>query len=394
MQQPEGKPFFYVTKTVDPGLISVLENEIIPRLEHDIPNQPTQDELDADPHLSRFTIIVDRAGYSPSFFARMWKKKIAVQTYHKYPGEKWDTNEFHEYISKMPSGESINLKLAERGSYIGEGTTSKSKTKYQAIWVREIRKLKHDDTQGSLVTTNYKSNLIQSYIEMISRWSQENFFSYMRREYNLDRLIDYGLEEINDTIRVVNPIYRKIDSEIRKLNSVLNRKKAKFAGITLEGEIETKKITDFECKKGELLEEINKLQKEIDEKKVERKKNPKHINFKDLPEECKFQQLKAGGKHLIDTIKMIAYRAETVMASIVREGMTPFGQKNARVFLREVYNSEADILVNEENKTLTVRVHHLANNSSDKILKMLCEEMTETETLYPGTDYRLVYELL
>ena len=62
--------------------------------------------------------------------------------------------------------------------------------------------------------------------------------------------------------------------------------------------------------------------------------------------------------------------------------------------MREFYNSGGDILVDKEKNTLTIRIHHLANNSSDEILKKLCEELTETETLYPGTDYRLVYVLL
>jgi hypothetical protein len=387
----EGKPFFYVSKTVDPGLLSVLENEIIPRLENDIPNQPTKDELDADPYLSRFTIITDRAGYSPTFMARMWEKRIAVQTYHKYPGEEWDKKEFKEHSIIMTFGQTINLRLAERGVHIG---ISKSKKKKRIIWVREIRRLKNNDTQGSIVTTDYKSDLVKSYVAMISRWCQENFFGYMRREYNLDRLMDYELEDISDTTKLINPIYRKLDSEIRKLTSVLNRNKAKFAGITLEGQIDSEKIEKYKQIKGDLLEEINKLQNQINELKVERKKNPKYIHFKDLPDEYKFQQLKSHGKHLIDTIKMIAYRAETAMASIVKEEMTPFDQKNARVFLKMIYTSEGDILVDKQNNILTIRMHHLANNSSDEILRKLCKELTETETVYPGTDYRIVYELL
>lgn len=390
----DGKPFFYISKTVDPGLLDVLENEIIPRLEMDIPNQPTKKELEADPYLSRFTIITDRAGYSPTFMANMWEKRIAVQTYHKYPEGEWDKAEFKEYSAKRRSGESVSIKVAERGVCIGKATTRKSKKKYKATWVRELRRLKDNGTQGSVITTNYKSDSGKSYIEMISRWSQENFFAYMRREYNLDRLIDYDLEEIPDTTEVVNPVYRKFDSEIRKLNGLLNRTKTKFAGITLEGQIESEKVQNYEQKRGGLLEEINRLQKEIDENKAERKKNPKHICVKDLPEEYKFQQLKSKGKHLIDTIKMIAYRAETAMVSIAREAMTFFDQKNARGLLKAIYASEGDILVNKESNTLTVRMHHLANESSNKILKKLCKELTETETLYPGTAYRLIYELV
>ena len=34
----DGQPFFVVNTAVDPGLLAVLENEIVPRLEQDVPN--------------------------------------------------------------------------------------------------------------------------------------------------------------------------------------------------------------------------------------------------------------------------------------------------------------------------------------------------------------------
>jgi hypothetical protein len=38
------------------------------RLENDVPNQPSSDQLEADPLLHRFTVVFDREGYSPNFF--------------------------------------------------------------------------------------------------------------------------------------------------------------------------------------------------------------------------------------------------------------------------------------------------------------------------------------
>jgi hypothetical protein len=35
-----GRPFFVVEKTIDPGMLKTLENDIIPRLLHDVPGQP------------------------------------------------------------------------------------------------------------------------------------------------------------------------------------------------------------------------------------------------------------------------------------------------------------------------------------------------------------------
>jgi hypothetical protein len=46
-----------------------------------------------------------------------------------------------------------------------------------------------------------------------------------------------------------------------------------------------------------------------------------NIPVKDLPEKDRFTRLLPERKHFIDTIKMISYRAETSMVSILREKM-------------------------------------------------------------------------
>ncbi|MCP5024626.1 MAG: hypothetical protein GY930_23035, partial [bacterium] len=68
------------------GKLLGLEHEIVPRLEKEIPNQPTPEQLEADPKLHRFILVFDREGYSPVFLRSLKKKRIACLTYHKYPG--------------------------------------------------------------------------------------------------------------------------------------------------------------------------------------------------------------------------------------------------------------------------------------------------------------------
>ncbi|HME22133.1 MAG TPA: hypothetical protein VKI44_12480, partial [Acetobacteraceae bacterium] len=103
-------------------------------------------------------------------------------------------------------------------------------------------------------------------------------------------------------------------------------------------------------------------------------------------------RLSTQSKHLVDTIKMIAYRAETAMVQIVRQKMTR--RDDARSLLRAIYNTEVDLLPDLPAKTLTIRLHPLANRSSDHALRHLCDHLNATETLFPGTDLRLIYELV
>jgi hypothetical protein len=191
---------------------------------------------------------------------------------------------------------------------------------------------------------------------------------------------------------VVNPAHRVLDGEVRKKVGLLNRRIAEFGAINLEGEIEPAKVEAYAQKKSDLQEVITRLNKEVDELKAQRKATQRHIAYKDLPVDARFGRLSTQSKHLVDTIKMIAYRAETAMAQIVRQKMSR--HDDARSLLRAVYSTEVDLIPDQEAKTLTVRLHPLANTSSDEALKHLCAEINATETQFPGTQLRLTYELV
>jgi hypothetical protein len=58
----------------------------------------SQQELDADESLPRFTLVFDREAYSPVFFKQLWDCfRIAVITYRKNVKDKWDEEDFSDY---------------------------------------------------------------------------------------------------------------------------------------------------------------------------------------------------------------------------------------------------------------------------------------------------------
>src|ERR1035437_6489716 len=96
-------------------------------------------------------------------------------------------------------------------------------------------------------------------------------------------------------------------------------------------------------------------------------------------------------KHFIDTIKLIAYRAETSMASLLRDKLSR--ADDARALLRQIYDTEVDLLPDLKNKTLTVRLHHLAQAAHDEAVRYLCDQLNATATIFPDTELRLVYQV-
>ena len=188
------------------------------------------------------------------FLQRLKKKRIACLTYHKYPGEDWSQEEFFACPVNLVSGACVQMHLAERGTFLGD-----------KVWVREIRKQTESGHQTAVLATDYRSDPAPVAAAMFARWSQENFFRYMREHYGLDSLIDYATEEIPDTTRVVNPAYRRLDGQVRSKRGHLTRKLTAFSALGLKGEIEPKKVAAYEQKKAELQEQIENLSKELEE---------------------------------------------------------------------------------------------------------------------------------
>ena len=377
----DGQPLFVVTQAVDPGMLTVLRQSILPRLKEEIPGQPSAVELAADPYLSRFTIVCDRAVYSPEFFAEAKAQRIAVITYHKFPGPAWAIEEFTEREVKLVNGEVVKLELAERGTQLSNG-----------LWVREVRHRDPSGHQTPMLATDYKRPLDRAAVALFARWCQENFFKYMGEHYNIDRLVEYGVEPLPETIRVVNPAWRELDGQVRKAAALLTREAARFGGLSLPVQATLQQTEELVDQKAQLLQSVQTRQKELEELKAKRRQTAKHVTLKELPESQRFGQLRTDKKHLVDTIKLMAYRAETALAQVVRETLRRWD--DARALVRQVFESAVDLRPDQANKTLTVRLHRCATRVHDQTLQNLCQELTATETVYPGTELRLVYELV
>ncbi len=82
---------------------------------------------------------------------------------------------------------------------------------------------------------------------------------------------------------------------------------------------------------------IEQADTELSAIKKQRKETPKHLTYSELPEVDRFLKLATRSKHFLDIIKIIAYRAETAIAH-------------------------------------------------------LCTELNATETIYPGTDLRMIFK--
>lgn len=380
-----GQPFFSIERPIDHGMLEAIENDVVPRLLKDVPGQPTQEELEADRYRSRFLLIFDREGYSPSFFRRMWQDhRVACITYHKFPKQDWPTSEFSEVTGTMPNGEVVTMKLAERGSLVGAR---------DGMWMREVRKLTSSGHQTSLISTAYGREGLQDALALFSRWCQENFFRYMMEHFAIDALSEYRTEEIPATNRpVVNPAWRELDRQSRSAKGKLTQRRARFAALTLQAEPEAAKAEKWEQQKADLREEIEQFEHQVNSLREQMNSTPKHLEWDQFPEDAKFERLAPSRKRLTDTVKLVAYRAETAMSGLLRESLRR--QDDSRSLLRDLFRSDADILPDCDTKQLEVRLHTLANPRSNRAIQQLLDHLNTTESTFPGTELRLHYTLV
>jgi hypothetical protein len=191
---------------------------------------------------------------------------------------------------------------------------------------------------------------------------------------------------------VVNPRRRALENELRRQRAQRSREQAQFTANGFPAGGAAAATVAFEQAQGQWLQQIQKRQSQIEELRLKRATVPKHVPLKDLPEAERFTRLRPIAKHVVDPIKMIACQAETALVRLAREKVKR--DEDARTLVRQVLQCSANLLPDAEHKPLTIAVHPLTNPAHNEVFKHLCAQLTETETVYPTTDLRLIFQFL
>ncbi len=148
----------------------------------------------------------------------------------------------------------------------------------------------------------------------------------------------------------------------------------------------------YVSKKEEFKEEIEQNEIEIEQIKLQKKSIPRKIRYSELPENEKFDNVINQRKHFLDTIKLIAYRSETALSNMAKEYMSH--KDESRLLLKQIYKTDANLIVDHENQKLIVEIHRLSHRKDDAILEKLCAAMSDTETKFPDSNLTLNYKLV
>jgi len=363
----EGDPIFVITAPANEGLVKML--------------WPIVEEIKALIGKDRrVSIVFDRGGWSPKLFLRLLNEGFDIVTYRKGKVEPIAQKHF-SLMAEQIDGKRVEYWLHDQSATFLKG----------ALRLRQITRLNPTGHQTHIVTSRQDLSPVTIAYRMFERWRQENFFKYMRAEYALDALVDYGVEEDDLQRLVPNPKRKEIMKKRKKLQAQTQELLQEYGLEALVNE-ESQRSTmrGFKIAHSAVSRKIEGLQMQQIDLKALYEKTPKKVPLKDALGGDIVYRLKREKKHLTDLFKMVAYQAETDLLQLIRADYAR-ADDEGRTLIQSALKSSGDLKVTE--KELRITLNPLSSPHRSKVIRTLCEKLNATRTIFPGSGLRLVYDV-
>jgi len=363
----QGDPVFVVTAPANEGLVKMLPSVLREARSLIGENRP-------------LTVVFDRGGWSPKLFAQLIKQGIDIITYRKGKTDLIPTGHFYRMVEEI-EGKKIEYWLHDRSVAFLKGT----------LWLRQVSRLNPSGHQTHVITSRQDLSALTIAYRMFERWRQENYFKYMAEEYALDALVDYDIEEDDLERLVPNSKRKEINCERKKTKAELTELHRAY-GLKALSNKEAKRPTmrGFKIANSAMGQKIEELKhRELDLKTLY-KQTPARVPLKETLDNQTVYRLKREKKHLTDLIKMVAYQAETDLLSLIRNAYAR-ADDEGRTLIQSALKNSGDIEVN--GNELRITLNPLSSPHRSNAIKVLCEQLNATHTVFPGTKLRLVYDV-
>ncbi len=376
----QGMPVMMVIGQLTEKIKEAIQDLIIPQMLQT--KLLTEIQEDDDRQSPQCTFIFDREAYEPAFFNHLWERyRIAVITYRKDVRDSWNKDDFESTDTQVLS-QDVTMQLCEKEVTLGGHT------------FREIRSLSEKgEHQTAIITTHPTLGIALIAGRMFGRWCQENFFSYLIQDYDFDKMIQFGVESIDPNREVVNPQYRKLTNQLKKLREKITRLEAKFfplAELAMDEKID--KLPEITERQMKYKHKIDILRKEENKIATLRNDIPARITLERMPEQKRYNKLKTESKLFMNVIKMIAYRAESSVAAVACDHLNR-AKDEKRMFIKQIISNNADLIPDYKSKTLTITLHSLSAPRFNHAAKQIADLLNKTETIFPGSNLRMIFKI-
>lgn len=320
---------------------------------------------------ARPTICFDRGGWSPKLFAELSAAGFEILTYRKGPAPVEPRTAFTEHAYTDTSGRTHQFLLADRPIRL---SYDKNRKRFGCRQITRLDPVTGHQTQ--IVTTLTETGPAPIAYAMFNRWSQENFFRYMRAHYGLDALDSYTTTEDDPDRSTPNPARRQADNELRAARRRLADCETVEGQASLNGRAPTP----------ELREAFADAHTHVDQLAATAKAIPARVPLSEARPDA--VRVDPERKRIHDAIRMATYNAESGLARLLGPHYAR-ADDEARTLLREAFRTPADIQIVGDQ--LHVTLNPLTAPRRTRAIARLCDELTATRTRYPGTNLTLVY---
>jgi transposase len=367
----EGEPLFVVTAEANAGLVKMLPVVL--------------DEVRDLLGDRRVTVVFDRGGWSPKLFKQLIASGFDILTYRKGRSPRVPRSSFATHEADL-EGRKLRYVLADTGVYLGYGPSRPRKR----LHLRQVTRLSDDGHQTAVITSRRDLPAIEVAFRMFERWRQENFFKYLREEYALDALVDYGVEPGDATRDVPNPRRKELNAELRKAYVELNLLAAEYGAEAFTNlESARRTMRGFKIANADLGRRIHDALERVAALEKRRNSVPTRVPVKELTE-GEVVKLRIERKHITDLVKMVAYQAEGDLVRLVSPHYRR-AEDEGRTLIQSALTLAGDIT--PDGDELRVALEPLSSPHRTHALAALCEKLNETRTRFPGSRLRLRFEV-
>jgi len=357
----EGEPLFFIATEANPGLVKILP--------------PILQEVRELVGERRVTIVFDRGGWSPKLFRRLIDGGFDIITYRKGKHRRIAKSHFSTHEAVL-DGQLVRYELADQGVHLLGRT----------LRLRQVTRLTDNGHQTPVITSRRDLPAVEVAHRMFERWRQENFFKYLREEYALDALVDYGTEAADAARDVPNPARQVLNAEVHRAYAELAQL-AVSLGLEAATNRESLRRTmrGFKIANAKLSQRLQKAAGKIEALEKRRTSVPARVPVRNVVD-GEVIKLAVERKHLTDIFKMVAYQSESDLVRLIGPHYRR-GEDEGRTLVQNALAASGDIETCEGE--LRVVLDPLSSPHRTRALATLCEQINESAPHFPGSKVRL-----
>ena len=214
----------------------------------------------------------------------------------------------------------------------------------------------------------------------------------MIQEYAFDSLTQYTVNQLDEDILVVNREYSNLTYRLKKVREKTARRKAQLYTLkeqNIKEKIEnTKPLMARQLRFNEELELLAMGEQQL---LSQRKPVPYKVKISQMPQEYRYNKLDTESKHLMNIIKMIAYRSETALANLIAPNYAK-SDNEIRALVKSLIYNRADIHPDYRESKLVVTLYSMASQRENLAINRICQTLNDAEVVFPGSNLTLIYK--